>query len=76
MLQEGWFCAAEADCVPPGEEVGTADFGDRPGSLVRIDGGWAVVVDRGRQPSWLVLLSGLEEGPARAIAADLLRVGD
>ncbi len=75
MLQEGSFCAAGADCVPPGEDAGAAAFGDREGALVRTDGGWAVVVDRGEQPSWLLLLTGVAEPRARTIAGDLLHVG-
>jgi hypothetical protein len=76
MLQEGSYCTAGADCVPPGEEIGAAAFGDREGTLVRIDGGWAVAVDRGQQPSWLLMVTGVDEARARTIAGDLLRVGD
>ena len=75
MLQEGSFCPGEGDCVPAGEEVGQTAFGDREGTLVATDGGWAVVVDRGEQPSWLLTVSGVGQGAARQIAADLVEVG-
>jgi hypothetical protein len=38
------------------------------------DGSWAVVVDRGAVPSWLLVVHGLDEASARAIAADLRAV--
>ena len=75
MLQEGSFCPGEGDCVPPGEEVGPTAFGDREGTLVATDGGWAVVVDRGERPSWLLTISGVGQAAARQIAADLVEVG-
>ena len=74
MLQEGSFCPGEGDCVPPGEEVGPTAFGDREGTLVATDGGWAVVVDRGERPSWLLTISGVGQAAARQIAADLVQV--
>ena len=75
MLQEGSFCPGEGDCVPTGEEVGPTAFGDREGTLVATDGGWAVVVDRGERPSWLLTISGVGQAAARQIAADLVEVG-
>ena len=75
MLQEGSYCPGEGDCVPTGEEVGPTAFGDREGTLVATDGGWAVVVDRGEQPSWLLTISGVGQGAARQIAADMVEVG-
>lgn len=74
MLQEGAFCPGEGDCVPEGTEVGTTAFGDREGTLLQVDGGWAVTVDRGSRPSWLLVLTGVDEALARSIAADLFRV--
>ena len=74
MLQEGSFCPGEGDCVPPGEEVGPTAFGDREGTLVATDGGWAVVVDRGERPSWLLTISGVGQAAARQIAADVVEV--
>jgi hypothetical protein len=74
MLQEGSFCPGDGDCVPPGEEVGPVPFADLEGTLVRTDDGWAVVVDRGEQPSWLLTITGVSEDAARAISADLVPV--
>ena len=73
MLQEGSFCPG-GDCVPSGEEVGPVPFGDLEGTLVRTADGWAVVVDRGERPSWLLTMTGVSEDAARAIAADLIAV--
>jgi hypothetical protein len=74
MLQEGSFCPGDGDCVPTGEEVGPTAFGDREGTLVATDGGWAVVVDRGERPSWLLTISGVGQAAARQIAADVVVV--
>jgi hypothetical protein len=74
MLQEGSFCPGDSDCVPAGEDVGSTAFGDTEGTLVRTDDGWAIVVDRGERPSWLLTVSGVGEAAARAIAADLVPV--
>lgn len=75
MLQEGAFCPGDGDCVPAGDEVGPTAFGDGEGTLVRTDDGWAIVMDRGEQPSWLLTLTGVSEDAARGIAADLVSVG-
>ena len=74
MLQEGSFCPGDGDCVPPGDEIGQTAFGDREGTLVATDGGWAVVVDRGERPSWLLTISGVGQAAARQIAADVVEV--
>jgi hypothetical protein len=74
MLQEGSFCPGDADCTPEGEDRGTTAFGDREGTLIATGDGWAVVVDRGERPSWLLTVSGVGEDAARTIAADLARV--
>jgi hypothetical protein len=74
MLQEGSFCPGDGDCVPPGEAVGPVPFADLEGTLVRTDDGWAVVVDRGEQPSWLLTMTGVNEDAARAISADIVPV--
>jgi hypothetical protein len=74
LLQEGSFCPGEGDCVPTGEEVGPTAFGDREGTLVATEGGWAVVVDRGERPSWLLTISGVGQAAARQIAADVVEV--
>ena len=75
-LRQGAFCAEADGCVPAGREVGTTAFGDRIGTFVAgEDGNWAVVVDRGANPSWLLEVSGLDEATARSVAEQLLTVG-
>ena len=74
-LQQGAFCAAGGDCVPPGTPSGDATFGDQTGALVSLDdGGWAIVVDRGANPSWLVTGQGMDEATFRSLAAGLARL--
>ena len=75
LLQEGAFCPGGGDCVPPGDDLGPADFGDREGTLVATADGWAFVVGRGDMPSWLLTVSGVGEAAARRIASDLVEVG-
>ena len=74
LLQQGAYCPGEGDCVPPGDELGPTAFGDREGTLVETADGWAIVVDRGEKPSWLLTLSGVSEATARRIADDLVQV--
>ena len=75
-LRQGAFCAEADGCVPAGREVGTTAFGDRTGTLIAgADGSWAVVVDRGANPSWLLVVAGLDEATARSVAEQLLTVG-
>ncbi len=71
-LRQGAFCTSGDGCVPGGEPIGQTDFGDRTGDLVATDdGAFAIVVDRGATPSWLLVVNGLDEAAARAIAGDL-----
>jgi hypothetical protein len=74
LLQEGAYCLGGDDCVPPGDELGTTAFGDREGTLVATADGWAIVVDPGDQPSWLLTVTGVSETAARRIAGDLVQV--
>lgn len=74
-LTEGNFCTESSGCVPPGEDAGPADLGPLAGTLVRLDdGGFAVVVDRGLRPSWLLVARGLEEAAVVALAAAVVEV--
>jgi hypothetical protein len=75
LLQEGAYCPADGDCVPPGDEIGQTAFGDREGTLIETADGWAIVVDRGEQPSWLLTVTGVGEAAARGFASDLVEVG-
>ncbi len=75
-LDEGAFCTIQGGCVPPGQDVGATAFGGREGTLVALDdGSWAVAVDRDASVSWLLIVTGLDEAAARAIAAGLVVVG-
>jgi hypothetical protein len=76
LLQEGTYCPGDGDCVPVGDDHGPTAFGDREGTLVQTADGWAIVVDRGDTPSWLLTVTGVGEGAARRIAEDLVAVGD
>jgi len=72
ILRQGAFCASGDGCVAPGREIGSTAFGDRTGTLVAADDGtWSVVVDRGSNPSWLLVVNGLGETAVRTIAAEL-----
>ena len=71
-LSEGNFCSAADGCVPDGTEAGDAAFGDQTGTLIATsDGGWAIVVAKGAQPSWLLVGTGMDEDAFRTIAGDL-----
>jgi hypothetical protein len=72
ILQQGGFCSSDDGCVPAGRSVGPVEFGDRTGSLIASDDGtWSVIVNRGANPSWLLVVNGLDEAAVRTIAADL-----
>lgn len=74
-LHEGAFCADGSGCVPSGTESGDAAFGDKTGTLIASDdGGWAVVVDRGEEISWLAVGTGIGEDAFRAITSALAAV--
>ena len=75
VLRQGSFCDAGDGCVPAGSEIGDAAIGDRTGRLVAgADASWAIVLDRGAVPSWLLVVQGLDETSARTIAAELRAV--
>ena len=74
-LHEGAFCSAADGCVPSGTDAGAAPLADRSGTLVSTDaGGWAIVVDRGSNPSWLAVGTGLDEATFRDFAAKFVLV--
>jgi hypothetical protein len=76
-LHEGAFCSDADGCVPSGTDTGDGQFGDKTGTSVGLDdGGWAVVVARGEQISWLAVGSGLDEAAFQKIAGALSPVGD
>lgn len=70
-LSEGFFCSADDGCVPDGQDVGPASFGDLDGTLVvSADGRHTVVVDRGSAPSWVVIGSGIDVDTFTGLVAD------
>lgn len=75
LLQQGAYCPDGGDCVPPGDDLGQTGFADREGTLIATADGWAIVVDRGDSPSWLLTMTGLSEAAARRIASNLVEVG-
>jgi hypothetical protein len=74
-LHQGAFCDDGDGCVAPGTDAGDAPFGDQSGTLVVLDGGgYAIVVDRGANPSWLAVGHGLDEATFRDFAASFIRL--
>ncbi len=74
-LQEGAFCGDPGGCVT-GTDAGDAAFGPLVGTLVVLDdGGFAIVVDRGASPSWLMTVHGVDQATAASIGAAMVKVG-
>jgi hypothetical protein len=74
-LSEGSFCTDGTGCVPSGTDSGDAQFGSMAGTLVTLDGGgYAIVVARGQQPSWLMVTQGLDQATTTSLGAALARV--
>lgn len=74
-LREGGFCPDASGCAPSGVEVEDVTVGPLVGRLIATDdGGWAVVVDRGAQRSWLFEGSGIDEATFRSLAGALVEV--
>lgn len=74
-LHQGAFCDDGDGCVPAGTDSGDSPFGDQSGTFVMLDGGgYALVVDRGAQPSWLAVGEGLDEATFRDFAASFIRL--
>lgn len=73
-LREGAYCTGD-DCLSAGTDLGAADFGDMPGTLLDLGGGgFAILVDPDGPNAWELIASGLSEAEARSIAADLALV--
>ena len=74
-LSEGSFCQDAGGCVPSGTDAGDAAFGTLSGTLVALDSGdWAIVVDRGASPSWLLVTHGLDQAATTSLASALHEV--
>jgi hypothetical protein len=78
-LSEGSFCTDANGCVPSGADAGSVPFGSKTGLLYSLSGSgdnaWAVVVDGGQDPSWMLETHGLDQATTVALAADLAVVG-
>ncbi len=71
-LSEGAFCADTDGCLPSGVDGDDAPLGPLTGTLVRLSaGGYAIVVDRGLNPSWQLVTHGLDEATTLAMGAAL-----
>jgi hypothetical protein len=74
-LREGAFCTSgAAACAPRTAELGTAGFGDLPGSLAAVSGGFAVYVNPGTTHAYSLAGTGMSQETFVAIAAALVRV--
>ncbi len=74
-LSEGAFCEDGSGCVPSGTDAGDASLGSSAGTLVELDNeGYAIVVDRGANPSWLLEAHGLDRATTIALGAALIEV--
>ena len=75
-LREGAFCGDPDGCVPSGPEAGPAAFGALDGTMIAADdGSWAIVVDAGANPSWLLVAEVASEEAARDLGTSLVAVG-
>jgi hypothetical protein len=74
-LRQGASCSRGDGCPTPGTSMGDAPFGDQTGVIVELDdGGWAIAVDRGANPSWVAVGTGMDEPTFRGLAAELARL--
>ena len=74
-LKEG-TCRAADGCDLAGTDAGDASLGPLAGTFVALDdGGFAIVVDRGASPSWLLVAEGLGATKTRSLGAAFAQVG-
>lgn len=74
-LSEGNFCQESNGCVPTGADAGEAAFGDQVGAFIAgDDGSHTIVVDRGKDVSWVATGTDIDEAAFRSIVAGLNRV--
>ncbi len=75
-LSEGSFCSDASGCVPSGSDAGDGSLGPLSGTLVSLDDGdFAIVVDRGATPSWLVVTHSLDAAATVSLGAAMAEVG-
>jgi hypothetical protein len=77
-LSEGSWCTDANGCIPSGSDSGSAPFGSLSGLVYDLSAsggtGWAVVVDGGQAPSWMLETHGLDQPTTLALAAALVEV--
>lgn len=74
-LIEGNFCSGDtAACVPAGQDLGPASFGDRSGVLFAHGDGLLLSVAAGQAPSWQAIGTGLDADAFKALCAALVHV--
>jgi hypothetical protein len=77
VLNEGAFCTTGLSaCEPHDQDLGVANFGDRPGGLFSLgpDAGFAIYVNPGAAPSWSITGTGLTRDAFTSLAAALEKV--
>ena len=72
---EGSYCEAQGDCPVLGTDLGPAPLGPLAGTLYATDDGYAVVVDPGSVPTWVMTTTGLDEATTLQLAAAAAEVG-
>jgi hypothetical protein len=76
-LAEGSFCQGADGCVPAGTDVKPTKLGPLDGTLVALDdGGYAIVVDRGKNPSWLLEAHGIDQAATVRLGKAVAEVAD
>jgi hypothetical protein len=75
-LSEGAWCLDGASgCTPAGAEVGEAVLGPLEGTLYETAEGYAIVVDAGENPGWLMTTKGVTQETTVKLGAALAPVG-
>jgi hypothetical protein len=75
-LYQGSYCATQGGCPAVGTDLGEAALGPLGGTLHETADGYAVVVDPGSTPSWVMVTSGLDQAATLQLAAAAAEVGE
>ena len=71
-ISEGAFCTSGvSSCSPRDSTIGDASFGDLPGTLVNVSGGFALYVGPGSTTAYQATGTGMDESAFRALASSL-----
>jgi hypothetical protein len=74
-LYQGAYCATQGGCPALGADLGPAALGPFDGTLHEVADGYAVVVDPGSTPSWLLTTTGLDQATTVQLAGAAVEVG-